>query len=394
MQYDAFDLVIMTISSTREVRYACAIIFIVTFVLYQYRSIDPTIQVQSSTKNQGKFNGTEVLQDGVLARAYAWNKKVPCFPPDAPMKEKDGYRQPARNGILFVKLIKVGGSTATGVTMNIAKHEAERRHEQFWICRGRWDHSWASTMLQDRIRSESFTWTIVRDPTSRVISEFFHFEVSRNNASPSDKTFMDFLTKGRNVEKFRNLYLRMLSIDMKYGMFDDDGPAVINTILSDYDFIGVTERMDESVVVLSMLMDVPLGDVLYLNAKGHGGYDDGVYNDKCYYIQPSTVSPIMRTFFESDYWNEIIKWDRALYEAANRSLDLTIDRMGRELFNEKLARFRSSNQAARDRCLPQNVFPCTATGEHNKNASCLWSDSGCGYKCLDKVANELELDNS
>jgi hypothetical protein len=382
----------MKIHPSRAVQYVCTLLFVAAVLFYQYRSIDTTTYVQSVTKHDENLNGTETLQqDGVVARAYTWNKGVPCFPPDAPMKLKDGFRQPARNGILFVKLIKVGGSTATGVTMNIAKHEAERRHEKYWICRGRWDHSWASTMLQNRVRSESFTWTVVRDPTSRVISEFFHFQVSRNNVSPSDKNFLDFLTNKRNAEKFRNLYLRMLSLDMKYGIFDDDGPSVINAILGDYDFIGITERMDESVVALSMLLGVPLGDVLYLNAKGHGGYDDGVYNDKCFFIEPSIVSPNMSAFFKSDYWNEIIKWDRLLYKLANRSLDLTIDDLGRDIFDQNLAKFRSINQAAKDRCIPRNVFPCTATGEHNKNKSCLWSDSGCGYKCLDEIANELGI---
>ena len=395
----------MAIPIRRIYLYIFLLIFIAAFVLYQYRFTDPSFKytaLSSEKKDQlpvGRRYRTELLQDGVMARAYTWNKEVPCFPPDLPMKQKDGFRQPARNGILFIKLIKVGGSTATGVTMSIAKHQAERRREKFWICRGRWDHSWANEMLSDRIRSESFTWTVIRDPTQRAISEFFHFEVSRNNVSSSDQSFMDFLTKGKNaantkgknVAKFRNLYLRMLSVDLKYGMFDEDGPSVINAILSDYDFIGITERMDESVVALSMLLNVPLGNVLYLNAKGHGGYDDGVFNDKCYYIQPSTVSPKMRSFFESELWNDTIKWDRLLYQAAGRSLDLTIDRLGRDLFNRNLVKFRSSNQAARDRCLPQNVFPCTSTGEHNKNASCLWSDSGCGYKCLDELAEELDI---
>ena len=196
-------------NSRRVYQYACTIVVVVAFVIYQYHSGNPTIHELSLTKSIVQLNRTELLQHGIIARAFVWNREVPCYPPDLPMKEKHGYRNPARNGILFVKLIKVGGSTASGVTMNIAKHEAERRNEKFWICRGRWDHNWASTMLQDRIRSESFTWTIVRDPTQRAISEFFHFEVSRNNVPPSDKNFMDFLTKGKNIEKFRNIYLRI-----------------------------------------------------------------------------------------------------------------------------------------------------------------------------------------
>jgi hypothetical protein len=45
-------------------------------------------------------------------------------------------------------------------------------------------------------------------------------------------------------------------------------------ILTTYYFVGITERMYESAVVLSMLLNVPLGDLLYLTAKRHGGYDD------------------------------------------------------------------------------------------------------------------------
>ena len=121
----------MKINSSHVFQYACTLILIVVFALYQYRDVDPTLHEMYVTKNQSNWNRTELLQDGIMARAYTWNKALPCYPPDEPMKEKNGYRKAARNGILFVKLIKVGGSTATGVTMNIAKHEAERRHEKF-----------------------------------------------------------------------------------------------------------------------------------------------------------------------------------------------------------------------------------------------------------------------
>ena len=36
------------------------------------------------------------------------------------------------------------------------------------------------------------------------------------------------------------------------------------SIIDDYDFVAVTERLDESLVVLQMLLDLPLGDILYL----------------------------------------------------------------------------------------------------------------------------------
>lgn len=341
----------------------------------------------SSMKPSPKTNYTEILEAGVVARSFQWIGSLPCLKPDFPMRQKNGFRQPATNGFLFMKLVKTGGSTAAGVAMRIAKRTAKRENKKFWICRGRWDHSWAFKMLKDRRRDESFTWTLLREPTKRAISQFFHFEVSRENTSSSDEAFKNYLTTGQNAKIQPNLYLRILSLT-RVMPNDENAPSIINTILSDYDFIGITERMDESMVALMMLLDLPMGDILYLNAKGNGGYDDGVHHDTCYYIHPSFVSPGMSSFFKSPQWVEMTKWDNLLYQAANRSLDLTIDRLGRNVFNKILLEFRHLNQVAQDRCLPLNVFPCTSTGQHNKNASCLWSDSGCGHKCLDQVALE------
>ena len=36
-----------------------------------------------------------------------------------------------------------------------------------------------------RNRQKSFLWSIVRDPTKRYVSDFFHFQVSRRNVEPT-----------------------------------------------------------------------------------------------------------------------------------------------------------------------------------------------------------------
>lgn len=300
-----------------------------------------------------------------------------------------GYRQPGTNGVMFMKLMKTGGSTATGITMRIAKHTAMRNDETFWICRGRWDHNWAYDMLEHRLRNESFTWTLIRNPTKRIVSEFYHFEVSRENRSTSYESFAKYVEVDRRAI-LTNYYLRVLSIK-KIAISDSYAPSVINDILSDYDFIGITERMDESAVALMMLLRVPIGDILYLDAKGNGGYDDGIHLNTCYFIQRSKVTPKMKELFRSPFWKNVTKWDNLLYKAANRSLDLTIDRLGRDAFADNLAKFQHANKMARERCLTTEIFPCTSTGEKNPDASCLWSDSGCGYQCLNQIAEELGI---
>lgn len=330
---------------------------------------------------------TEKLKHGVIARASNWTGPIPCLEPDEAMKTAYGFRQPATSGFLFLKLVKTGGSTATGIAMRIAKHTAERNNEKFWICQGRWDHSWAFRMLEHRERDHSFTWTILRDPTKRAISEYYHFEISRAGKRVSDASFTSYAKK----QNLNSLYLRMLSTEKHDYVYDSEAPAIINQILLDYDFVGITERMDESAVALMMLIGAKIGDILFLNAKGSGGYDDGVYENTCFFIQPSRVTPHMQEFLRSDTWYQVTKWDNLLFAAANRSLDLTIDRLGRKAFNENLSKFRHAQEVARERCLSQEVFPCTSTGQHNEHASCLWSDSGCGYKCLNAVADELGL---
>ena len=328
---------------------------------------------------------TERMSHGVVARASNWTGELPCLEPDEAMMSEYGFRQPATSGFLFLKLTKTGGSTAAGIAMRIAKHTAERNNREFWICRGRWDHAWAFRLLKDRKRDQSFTWTILRDPTKRAISEFNHFEVSRKGEPAS--SFINYAKRpNRN-----SIYLRELSIAKIVAISNVEAPAQINQILSEYDFFGITERMDESAVALMMLTGATLGDILYLNAKRSGSFDDGAYQNACYFIQPFRLTPLIRQFIESDQWQEATKWDNLLYAAANRSLDLTIERLGKEAFKEKLTKFRHAQNVAEQKCLAEEVFPCTSTGQLNKDSSCLWSDSGCGYACLNEVADELDL---
>jgi hypothetical protein len=75
-----------------------------------------------------------------------------------------------------------------------------------------------------------------------------------------------------------------------------------------------------------MLLGLNTSDVLYLNAKQQGGYNDGhAQTGKCHYITPSFVSPGMMEFFKSPRWQKRVQWDLAFYQAVNCSLDLTID---------------------------------------------------------------------
>eukprot|EP00977_Amphora_coffeiformis_P015234 scaffold4457_cov169-Amphora_coffeaeformis.AAC.11 len=338
----------------------------------------------------------------VHARAFEpWpmDKPLPCFAPDGimtPQRVKVPHNSSVSEGFMFLKTFKTASSTSAGVNLRIARNVARRRQkhgqphndadEHFHFCKARFEHvkPWkfhGSTLFQNRTIGKSFLWAILRHPTQRAISQFFHFKVSRDGIAPTDENFRQAM----QVNK-KNYYIRSLSLkpfhDQKH-----DGFTFANEIIRDYDFIGVTERIDESFVALSMLLRVPLSDVLYLSAKLNGSFDG-----QCTLIQPSFVSPGMQEFFQSDVWANTTHEDLALYQAANRSLDLTIDRLGRHEFQTKLVQYQTALEISQERCAPNATFPCTKQGFKRNETSCLWKDSGCGSWCLDKVAAYLGID--
>jgi len=258
------------------------------------------------------------------------------------------------------------------------------------ICKCRFDHDSASNICPRRKKTKSFLWSIVRDPTTRTISNFYFFKVMRGGVEPTAENFIG----STSVKSAPEQYLRMMSPE-KYvyrGYSPRSRLRAVNRILDEYDFLAVTERMDESAVALSMLMGIPLADVMYLPSKIHGVSFD--IRSECRQVQPSHVTPKMQEFLDSDEWKRMSKWDRVIHKAANRNLDLTIERLGQFEFQKKLALFKQAQDLALERCLHGGLvtLPCSDGVPHRNNETdCMWRDSACGMRCLDQVATELNL---
>lgn len=378
---------------------------------YSLVSNDDMRTPNSDTKTQVHGNVLSAsLPSGIIIQPYQrWEEKyaghsLPCL-------NDDGKAQAdaSAEGFLFTKPFKVGSSTASGINLRIARNvlrkkrnettilgspPSERGHD-YGFCLARSDHGKANSRFRGRIFGKSFLWTIVRDPSSRLVSQFFHFHVSRQKNEPSDQSFLKYTRSGPQ-DMIDDYYLKYLSLDFYTRNHTDEQRVIdINQVLSQYDFIAVNERMDESAVALSMLLGIPIADVLYLDAKRKSGFDDGgdQAND-CTYIWPSFVSEGMQKYLDSEEWRKKSQWDQLLHKAVNQSLDLTIDYLGRENFEKNLKTFRCALEIGRERCSQNIKFPCLSNGTRIPNADtdCLWKDSGCGYACLDEVARELDLD--
>lgn len=159
------------------------------------------------------------------------------------------------------------------------------------------------------------------------------------------------------------------------------------TIFRTYDFIAVTERLFESLVVMKLLFHLPDEAIIVANGKQHGAFDMGRNTSGigwCNRIQPSHTSPSVDEFLASPT-NRLNNHDFILYQAAVRSLDKTIDALGKERVEKEMERLSEIQQLARDYCQDKFVLPCQEEGQYPNMESlkyCTYTDVGCGKDCM------------
>jgi Sulfotransferase family len=280
----------------------------------------PSLAVEAETHNlssQPTSFDIQGLVESVVPRAYPlWNNltvALPCPPAEEGWTSHRVQHATTRTGILYVKVPKTGSSTASSVNLRLASRIYQKRTEAAKssesagnrsqsspspqeVCRSRSMHSPAHRIeygRRDRMRS--VLWSVVRDPAARAVSQYFHFYVSRfgHNAS-DDSAFRKFLWENR--ESLPSVQVRYLAFDevahLENSTADDPVevrrslrlpnrwrgrsppkapsplPAVsvetIRSILRGYDFVGVSERMDESLVALQLLLGLETSDMLHM----------------------------------------------------------------------------------------------------------------------------------
>lgn len=305
-----------------------------------------------------------------IARVYpAWNGEDPfgwCV--------QDGMKKNA-SGLLFVKIYKCASSTGAGISLNIAHHVARRKNVS--KCQASVGHHYTQRLPlpQRKSQESSFLWTLVRHPAKRTLSHYYFKKVSKNGELPSDEAMLTFMEKQKNFE---------LSSLQEHSLHN----FTLKGIMQGLDFVGIVERMDESLVVLQLLLGLQPSDVIVLSSKRAGGYDA---KEECHKIVPpgnisATVQDYLDTSFQED------NRDYELYAAANASLDKTIDALGRERVEREVIHHRYLQQMAEKKCLETAKFPCSPEGLYQgelSKESCYDKDWGCGWKCVEEALESL-----
>lgn len=321
--------------------------------------------------------------------------------------------------LTLVKVPKSASSTAAALVLRIqALHH----------CAARWEHGRAADTVADRravggTAATSFLLAPVRQPEQRALSSVYFHQVSfhrknnysnNNHTSRTGQAMMPPPADSYILKHLREIPPNFIS---DYMRLRDDGDDRVNLttsrglqkyvsdILSSYDFILVTTRMDESAVVLSLLTALPLSTVLTTSSKQAGSwyYSGG----RCLALVPASsnaASSATAHYFQSVEWKTAHAADRLLFAAANQSLDATIAALGggntddnynnpnsapaTTPFRTRLADYRRLQAVVQTACANETHYPCSARGTPQlalARRSCYARDFGCGHTCVDRV---------
>eukprot|EP00980_Cylindrotheca_fusiformis_P010628 scaffold2366_cov115-Cylindrotheca_fusiformis.AAC.2 len=296
-------------------------------------------------------------------------------------------RTPIDRGFLYLKEMKSGSTTLASITARISRNIAQRQlhANSTSACTARFVHTRARR-YSERQLDKSFMWSVVREPVARLFSKFYHFEVSRRGVEPTLNNFQKFI--GNNEVNDYAYYLKSLSVRKHLNPYRTDMyEAFVQELINGYNFLGVMERFQESLAVLQLLLGLETQDMLYLSAKTQGSFER--YNHKCVKIQPTKITQPMKEYVYTSSFEAFVEGDVFVYQAINRSLDMTIEQLGKAKVESTVRRLQWAQRFAEERCSKVVKFPCSDDGSIVEPNDCLAADIACGYQCLDDVGHEL-----
>ena len=344
--------------------------------------------------------------DGFTRTFPVWKDPFPCGPLEDQYHMRT--RESVNEGILYVKEMEASSNIFASVTARIARNMGRREQQQNGasgknttnVCTTRL-MSQRAMRYRDRVPKKSFLWSVVREPVARLVSKFYHF----GDVGKRSGTYTTTLSKFQNFV-FNNAfqdygyYFRSLATDRRMSPGQKEHELDTRELLESYDFLGVAERMDESLAVLKIILNLDIQDVLYLpmpKASPNDRVSDNVdYFDlwkrtECKPIPKPEISLEMKEWFYSEEFEAFIEADVMFYKAVNASLDRTIAELGRDLVEKTVKQVQWAQKLVQKEC--QNTrFPCSSEGEVQKKTDCLFNDIGCGYKCLDEVGEKISHD--
>ena len=365
------------------------------------------------------------MEYGGFTRAFpVWRSPFPCG-----MLEDEGsmrFRTSAQEGLFYVNELEVSPTVFSSISARIARNMGRRQQQKpgdtiadhkidglqknatAKVCTTRF-LSQRARRYQDRLPKKSFLWSVVREPVDRLVSKYYHYAHDETKLSERHtilSRFQNYVFNSENQDY--GYYFRSLSVNRRLDPYKKHHETDSQELLESFDFLGVSERMDESLAVLKIILNLDIEDVLHLpiatstsknegtavsdNIDGLGvDYYENWRKEECRPIPKPEVTLEMKQWFYSEEFEAFIEGDVLFYKAVNASLDKTISELGKDVVEKTVEQIRWAQKVVEEKC--QNTrFPCSSEGEFQKETDCLFSNIGCGYNCLDDIGKLLLKD--
>ena len=279
----------------------------------------------------------------------------------------------------LIKVPKTGSSTLAGVVLRVARH---------YNASAKCHHITGSAYYKQHRNppSNHFLLTSVRHPAKRALSHiFFHASLIKTPLTKETalKSLKDLDGTGVQPSGGRGGFqVHYISLDEipENTVWNEDHPtnvtnpdaiqAYIGRIFTKYDFIVVQDRWDESLVALSFVLGTELSDILQVGSSKINAHDATAYaldaldrHRSCVALQQKFSTPAMQSYLASEEWRAMNYGDYLLYMAANASLDMTIQDIGLDRFQQRLDQYRITLPQIQKSCQNQTIFPCSDQGE-------------------------------
>ncbi|VEU39999.1 unnamed protein product [Pseudo-nitzschia multistriata] len=350
-----------------------------------------------------KYNG--------YARSFpVWEHPFPCGDLEDIGDEKlQRSRKQVNEGFFYVRLLDASPSICSSVTTRIGRNVARRQLHQSHdhggnnrtkVCTSRIG-SQRAKQFYARSPQKSFLWSVVREPVDRLISKYYHYSRPIEKGGNRERAFSEFQHYVLDSERHDyGYYFRSLGVKRTLNPYEKQHEADTQELLESYDFLGISERMDESLAVLKLILNLEIEDVLYLatpKAKGTttpSGSSIDFYQHwqrTCRAIREPDVTMEMKKWFHSEEFEAYIEADVLFYKAVNASLDKTILEIGRERVETTVRQLKWAQKRIEEECRGAR-FPCSSGGEFQKETDCFFADVGCGYNCIDSLSETFSQD--
>ena len=343
------------------------------------------LQEQELSNKKVSSDTTDTLQVTSTSKLHVPSRAFPVYPHSFPCIQEEITDKDT--GIIFIKIHKSASSTISNLVKRWSKNKA--LHPDMKQCKAHYTHAfaWSLPKLNQRIKEKSFLFTFIREPTERFVSDFNYHGISKQKHY-QDANFANFHNFTSNVKK-NEFYPGHGGYTFQYMTTDKEKvPPIANhnkywnphlpnlvqqphaleshvdDLLHEYDFIGIASRMDESLVALTFILNIPLNSIIYVRSrKTSGGYDFNAVKNECFFMQKTEAIADLKQYLASDEWKASIAGDILLYKAVNLSLDKTIDLIGKEKFDTRMNKYLELKNVANDICGEAQCSRCSPTGK-------------------------------